>query len=223
MVHRFSRMKFGRPYCLYRIPRHRRKYSRWAVAVLIISAVVYAFTAAAAALSPAVEKVCEKVLEINGAKVINLAVEKTVKEGISYESLTDISYSPEGSVLSVSLRPREMNRLKAELTSQVLAGIEQMGEKGFSIPLGSLTDILLFSGIGPDIPFKIIPYGAATIDFRNSFTASGINQTRHEIYIDISAELHAMSSVSDVKAVVSTSVMAAQTVIVGKIPQFLMD
>ncbi len=223
MKGKFRQMKFGKPYKAYILPKKRRRIGRWAAAILIISAVAYAFFATAAALTPAIEKVSVKLLEVNASRIINDAITESLDGNVSYDDLAHISYDDDGSVKSITTHTSQMNRLKSFLTLKILSSIEQNGSKGFSVPLGSLTDIMIFSGVGPDIPFKIIPYGSATVDFRNEFTSAGINQTRHEIYIDITVDLQALSTVSGVRGTVTTSVMAAQTVIVGETPHFFAD
>lgn len=213
-------MKFGKPYKSYILPRKRQYIGRWSVIILIISAVVYAFFATAAALTPALERVSTKLLEVNASRIISQAITESLDGNVSYNDLAHISYDDDGSVKSITTHTDQINRLKSLLTLKILSSIEENGKNGFCVPLGALTDILLFSGVGPDIPFSIIPYGSATVDFRNSFTSAGINQTRHEIYIDITVDLQALSSVSRVRGTVSTSVIAAQTVIVGQTPHF---
>jgi len=221
MKRKFAQMKFGRPYKVYIMPRKRRKISRWVSAIFIISALTYVIFATLSRFSPTVAKVSLKLLEANATRIINTAVTESIGDGINYESLVTITYSPSGTITAITADTNELNRLKSSLTLNILSKLEDLGSQGFSVPLGNLTDILLFSGVGPKIPFRIVPYGSATVDFRNSFTSAGINQTRHEIYIDITADVHAISSVSAIRATISTSVMAAQTVIVGETPSFL--
>lgn len=218
MTKKYRAMKFGKPYKLYIMPSARRKINRRCGIFLAVVSVIYVVCAAAAGFNSVIEKMSVKFLEANAARIINTAISDSLVRDFDYSKLVNITYSPQGEIASVSADTGEMNRLKATLTLDILNAIERSGEKSYSVPLGNLTEIILFSGIGPDICFNILPYGAATVDFRNGFTSAGVNQTLHEVYIDITADLYAVSPVSKVCATVTTSVMAARTVIVGEVP-----
>lgn len=215
-----NKMKFGRPYKPIVSQKKKRKISRFAVAVLILTFIIYTLCSALAQLSAAVERVSEKLLELNATRIINDSVTNTINGGINYDNLVDIWRTESGEIASVTANAAELNKLKATVTSDLLKSFENLGARSFSVPLGNLTDTLLLSGVGPRIPFKLIPYGSATVNFRNAFTSTGINQTRHEIFIDVTADIGAVSSVARVRGEVSTSILASQTVIVGKVPQF---
>ena len=55
--------------------------------------------------------------------------------------------------------------------------------------------------------------------FRSSFSQAGIKQTLHQIYLDVEVALMVMSPVGVLEITVDTEVPAAQTVIVGTVPQ----
>ncbi len=219
MKKKFGTMKFGRPYRTYICPARKKRISRWAVVLLIITSVTYCICSAIVNVYPVIEDVAQKLLEANATNIINSAVLEKLS-GDMYNKLMDISYNDDGQITSIIADTAEINKFKSSLAVDILNDIEQFGSKGFTIPLGNLTDIILLSGIGPKIPFCIVPYGNVKVDFRSQFTDAGINQTRHEIYIDITADMRAISAVAKIKGTVSTSVMVAQTIIVGNTPQF---
>ncbi len=222
MKTKFSEMKFGRPYRTYIRPSRKKRISRWAVIIFIIVSVTYCVCSALVKVYPVIEDTAQKLLEVNATQIIHTSVLNSIKDD-AYEKLMDISYNDDGQITSISADSTEMNRLKSSIAIDVLNSIEQFGSEGFTIPLGNLTDIVLLSGIGPKIPFCIVPYGNVKVDFRSHFTDAGINQTRHEIYIDITTDMHAISAVARIKSTVTTSVMAAQTIIVGNTPQFFAE
>ncbi|MBQ6999384.1 MAG: sporulation protein YunB [Clostridia bacterium] len=222
MKKKFGTMKFGRPYRTYIRPARKKRISRWAVALLIATSVTYCICSALVRVYPLIEDVSQKMLEANATNIINKTV-LTSLNGDMYNKLMDISYNDDGQITSITADTAAINKFKSNLAVDILNDIEQFGSKGFTIPLGNLTDIILLSGIGPKIPFCIVPYGNVKVDFRSQFTDAGINQTRHEIYIDITADMRAISAVARIKGTVTTSVMAAQTIIVGNTPQFFAE
>lgn len=216
-----EKMKFGKPYKVYITQKRKRKYSRVCTAILISSLIIYILCLFFSQISPTVEAVSQKLLEVNATKIINEAVLKSI-DGKT-DSLVKISRSESGDITSITADAVELNKLKSSVTLDLLNSLENISTSDFSVPLGNFTDFILLSGLGPHITFKLIPYGSAKVDFRNSFSSAGINQTRHEIYIDISADIGAISPISRVHTTVTTSVLASETIVTGKIPRFFSD
>ena len=57
----------------------------------------------------------------------------------------------------------------------------------------------------------------------NEFISVGINQTMHKIYIDATIDLSVMVPGYESVVSVSTTVLIAETVIVGKVPDTYID
>ena len=223
MKKKFGTMKFGRPYRMYVRRSDRRKYSRMALCILIVSAVVYCVCSSMSRIYPVIDDVSRELLRANATEIINSSVLRSVEGGDVYNRLVNITYDQSGDITSLTTDSAEINKLKSSVALDVLKSMEQFGSDGFTVPLGNLTDLVLLSGVGPRIPFKVIPYGSVQVDFRSEFSAAGINQTLHSIYIDVNMNLHAVSVVSGVKTNISTSVIAAETVIVGDVPKFVAE
>ena len=214
------RMKFGRPYKAYVSRNSKKCFKRAGTWILIFLSIIYCVVFISLHIYPVIEDVSTKLLNAYGTEIINRAILEDIEGSDIYSQVIQTAKDESNNISYIQANSANINKLKSRLALNILNKIDQFGSKGFTIPLGNLTDIILLSGIGPDIPFKIIPYGSADINFRSEFTSAGINQTRHEIYIDVTAKLHAISAVSQIETEVSTSVMACQTVIVGDVPQF---
>ena len=55
--------------------------------------------------------------------------------------------------------------------------------------------------------------------FENDFSAAGINQTRHQIRLNVSVQVLVVIPGRELTAPVNTTVVIAETVIVGKVPE----
>ena len=64
------------------------------------------------------------------------------------------------------------------------AALKHLPSQPISIPLGQALGSKLLSAYGPMIPVTLIPYGALTINFHESFQQAGINQTLLTVYLD---------------------------------------
>ena len=213
-------MKFGRPYRSYISKDSKKQFRKTGIWILILLSAIYCVVFTLIHIYPVIEDVSKSLLNAYGTEIINRAILEDIEGSDIYNEIITTAKDENNNISYIQTNSANMNKLKSRLSLNVLNKLDQFGSKGFTIPLGNLTDIILLSGIGPVIPFKIIPYGSADINFRSEFSSAGINQTRHEIYIDVTAKLHAISAVSQIETVVTTSVMACQTVIVGDVPQF---
>ena len=76
----------------------------------------------------------------------------------------------------------------------------------------------ILSGIGPDIPIKLINTGTVETKVRSEFESAGINQTIHRIYLDVSCTASILTPYSVVDETIKNEVVLIENVIVGLIP-----
>lgn len=74
-------------------------------------------------------------------------------------------------------------------------------------------------GVGPKLLVRIIPVGTVNTDYKTEFISSGINQTRHRIYIEIKSEMSVVAAFTKETVEVVTNVNVAETVLIGNVPQ----
>ena len=61
--------------------------------------------------------------------------------------------------------------------------------------------------------------GSTTASFRNTFSAAGINQTRHQILLDVHVNVSILLPGFRTSTKVSNEISVAETVIVGSVPE----
>ena len=83
---------------------------------------------------------------------------------------------------------------------------------------GSFTGFKLLAGKGPGIPIRISSIGNVETDLRSEFTAQGINQTLHRIYLQVECEVSILTPFENITEKITNQVLIAENVIVGKIP-----
>lgn len=72
--------------------------------------------------------------------------------------------------------------------------------------------------MGPRLTVKIIPVGTVNTDYKTEFLSSGINQTRHRIYIEIKSKMSVVAPFTNETVEVITNVNVAETVLIGNVP-----
>ncbi len=112
-----------------------------------------------------------------------------------------------------------MNRLASEVALTVQDNIKQIKASSVKVPLGNVFGSQLLAQYGPKININVTPIGMVNVDFKTQFEQSGINQTRHKIYLVVNTQVRIIVPFSTNTTSVETSVPIAETVIVGKVPQ----
>ena len=171
-------------------------------------------------ITPVVTMVIKSKIESLACEAINIAIyEELSQEDVNYSDFVSISRSNENQVLSISYNSVKINKFKTAIVSQANAQLNEDNIKNIKIPIGTLLGINIFSGRGPSVSIKAEVVGNIKTDFRSSFESAGINQTKHQIYIDVCVKMAIMLPNYDNYTDVNTSVMVAETIIVGSTPE----
>ncbi len=148
--------------------------------------------------------------------------EVILKNELLYEDMVTLISDNEGKVSALMTNLVTANRLKSEFTLSINEKIASFSEITIDIPLGNLTKIDTLSGLGPKLKVKLVPSGRVTIDFKNSFEEAGINQTKHEIYLEAKSTASILMPTGIYsKTEVVSKIPLCESIIVGKVPESL--
>ena len=155
-------------------------------------------------------------------QVMTRSVEEAVKQSISalelaYNDFVTVERDSAGNILGITTNMVNTNRLKAELTAAIEEKLIQNSTRT-GVPVGTLLGSNLLRGYGPDNPLRVGVIGSGDIDFQSSFESAGINQTVHKIYLTIHTSCYAYLPGLKSQSDVDTSMVVAETVIVGEVP-----
>lgn len=68
------------------------------------------------------------------------------------------------------------------------------------------------------MPIRISTIGNVETDLRSEFTAQGINQTLHRVYLQVVCEVSILTPFEDITEKIINQVLLAENVIIGNIP-----
>lgn len=74
------------------------------------------------------------------------------------------------------------------------------------------------SGISPNFKIALERAGNVETKIDSEFTAVGINQTMHRIYLDLNCTIGILTPFQSVSKNISSKVLLTETVIVGEVP-----
>lgn len=136
-----------------------------------------------------------------------------------YSDITVVSRDSSGRITGISSNSDKINRLQSLYIKNVLSALSDNKKATISIPLGNLTGSIFLSGRGPSIKLIMIPTGSVEADIKSEFSAAGINQTKHTLYINAKISVRALFPFSS-KTTSEVKIPVSETVIVGDIPTF---
>lgn len=142
------------------------------------------------------------------------------REHLKYEDLVELEKKDTGEIISVEANALTINQLKADITNTVLDRLEKQDVQTVRIPLGTLTGSDLLTGRGPAIPFKIGITATTLTNIRSSFESAGINQTCHQLFVDLEVQLFAALPGNPEEITVKSEFMVAETILAGTVPEF---
>ena len=170
-------------------------------------------------LRPMIQSVTNTIAkQVATTAIHNTVVEQLEQNPLKYEDFVNIQRDGNGNITTITTNMTNINALKSKIA---LAIQEELGESytQTGIPLGTLTGSDLLRGYGPKVPVRISIAGNVSVELKSSFESAGINQTRHQIYMEIRTSAYSYLTGMLSTTEVSTDVAVAETVIVGEVPQ----
>lgn len=151
--------------------------------------------------------------------LINDAVDRQIVEGnIQYDRLVYFEKDLDGRITALKTNMMEVNRLKTAILNLINDEILAVDTSELGIPVGSLILPELFSGRGPGIPVQILSIRNSDGSFKSYFTEAGINQTLHQVTMEVIVDVSVLVLGKNEDFTVSSQVIVAETVIVGHVP-----
>lgn len=152
-------------------------------------------------------------------RIVSAAVNEAVENGsIDYQNFVIFEKDETGHITALRSNVAEVNRMQGQITDEILHRLSEVATSELEIPLGTLTGSALLAGRGPSLFVRMQAVGSASAAFRNQFTAAGINQTRHQIFLDVDVYMSILLPGMKTATRVSNEIAVAETVIVGGVP-----
>ncbi|MGI6578356.1 MAG: sporulation protein YunB [Eubacteriales bacterium] len=170
-------------------------------------------------LGPVVKQIALARVTYIAGKVINDAINEQIeKDFTQFEDLITFHKTTDGLITAYTPNYGKINLLKVNIIANVLDKINHMDTTQLKIPLGNILNGEMLSGVGPRIPIRILPVATAEAKFATAFTSAGINQTRHQILVEVTVNIGVVLPGMRTGTEVTSQVNIAETIIVGNVP-----
>ena len=167
-------------------------------------------------LSPSVYALAETAVKGKASECINSGVGE-IFSGVSFEDIYTVSRGSNGDITGIFLNSSEVNKLKTQIVNEVCKGVSNLNAS-VEIPVGNISNNLLFGGHGRNFKVKIISVGAVESEIINKIEDSGVNQTHLSSYVNIKAEITARIGRKNIEVSTVNDVLLCESVIVGRVP-----
>lgn len=158
------------------------------------------------------------------SKTVNSAVETILSGNApSYSEIVSINYSENNAVTGITTDIVKLNLFKSQVTNAIDDEFNKKDRAEVTVSMGTASGIALFSGFGPYIDVDIGFSSSTQSDFENIFTSAGINQTQHSVMLNIKTTVMLTMAGKRIPQTVETSFCIAQTVIVGSVPNVMVE
>ena len=195
----------------------RRRFFRRALLLLLL--LLALFLLIDRNFRPLVFSLAEARSAAMASQVLSGALAEATQDGVTYEDLMNVKMDQNGQVALLSANTMAMNRLATRAGDAALRRLNNMSSERVTVPLGAVLGTTLFSGSGPGVPVSIVPIGSIFTDFATEFEACGINQTRHKVYLQVTANIRIVISTGAKTTQVSANMLVAESIIVGRVPE----
>ena len=199
----------------------KRKHSKRKI-LFVVLLIISAFIAAVVAfikynVTPMILALSEERVRSLTADAVSMAVIDVMSQNNDVEYL-EITRDDKQNIKSVSVNSKTATILAEQIALTAQQYITDVGSDGIKIPLGSLSGMAVFTGIGPDINMRVYLVGSTHSEMISVFSAAGINQTLHRLYFTIHGNIAVAVPGIPSTIKVSAQVLMGETLIVGEVP-----
>jgi len=171
------------------------------------------------------------ILEMSESKIgtlmsdcANTAVNRAVKEnGIKYDDIVRVTRDANNNITSIQTDIIKLNEIRTEIDYLFSEEMNRQPEIFLSIPIGTIIGNEYTVGRGPKINFRLDLSVNTSTDYTSKFYAAGINQTLHQICVEVSGTAYLLSPWYKTSIDFETSYIVAETVITGIVPETMAD
>lgn len=186
---------------------------------MIISVMIVAYINSQ--IDKIMDSVVKRQLENKITEIVNSAVSRiSSASAYSEGTFASVSYSSDGKITSISANSALINRMRAEITSEIAEEMAKLEQYGVPISYANLFGEGFLSSFLPEtyLNVKVRSFGGVNTAVESELTSAGINQSKHTVslIVDIGATGLVKDKTIDVS--LSTNVCIAETVVIGEVP-----
>lgn len=200
-------------------PKLKKVLAFFLITLFILSAILYNYFV----VNKMIFKYCEEYAIYNFSECVNEAILESLEEDFSYNSLIDIEKNNLGDIVLMNAKTYEVNKLSRKIVNYTSTKLNNRFLNGIPVPSLAFTGIPILSGYGNKINLKTMFVSSVNCNFVSKFTAVGINQTLHSIYVEVTSTSMINSFLSKNQVKCNTQVLICESILIGKVPEIYLN
>lgn len=186
------------------------------IIIIAFNSIIYIF---GKRILPIVLNIGESKIKSEAVKIMNEESVNVYSESFKYDDIMDIEKDADGNITMIRADTVKQNYLASQVVLKCDERFSELEDLGVKIPLGYLTNNVMFYNMGPKITVKMQQVGNITTSYESEFESAGINQTRHKIYLNLTSTIRVIVPFNSKEVEVTCQIPVSDTIIVGKIPE----
>ena len=193
--------------------------------LLIITLVIIIFTGIIIffkASYPIFMASCKNAASSMAVNTVNEEVAKVIKS-YTYEDIVEVEKDTNGKISTIQARFTQINDIVSQIVENIQERIDQSDTENVYINLGSVSGLSFLSYVGPRFEIEMERAGDINSKVTSKFESVGINQTLHKINLELQCKMSILTPFGSVADEMTTTVILAETVIVGEVPNTFLN
>lgn len=198
-----------------RRPRQFRRYRFLAILAVLVLAGAWGLEQV---LVPTLLELGRVHVTVVANELITRTITEQIVGTVQYRDLIHFETNPNGDIIYMQANTVEVGRIEMAALSSLQESIRQLHAHRIEIPLGQLTGSRLLATVGPRVPISVHPLAEVRTRVRDDFVAVGINQTRHNILLDVSLRLDIIFPILRTEKHLENTILLSSVIIQGRVP-----
>lgn len=204
---------------MYSFRSTARKLTKRLVSILIILSVFGGVFAWILCMRDLIDELVVNELEYLVTDIINTSVYDCISTSdYNFSDISILHRDFNGQIDAVSIEPSRANLMKSAIAAKINERVNRINDDDINITLGMLIGYCNLGSWGPELPLAVLPNTNVEIDFENEFVSAGINQVMNNLTIKVNVHVSALMPFLKCTSTIHSSVVAAQNIIVGDVP-----
>lgn len=209
--------------------KKRYKIPRIIIIILtIIFLILYFVIKITRELTPKINDVVIKITDNNVNNFLQTGFTKDIMTKLDIDKIININiYNKE--IISVDYKLNNVYQLLGDTINNLYNNLYELKINNqyydyktstYNIPIGYLTDNVLFTNIGPKIKCKVELINKINVNFKTQIKNYGINNSLMELYLVIETQNKIINPLSDQEFKEEYEILIGSRMIIGKIPDY---
>lgn len=198
--------------------RLRAKQKFWIFISILLALIIAILIFFNTYVNPIIIVTSEATVQSLTSRAVNSAVQSVLNNSNVYDDLIEVTTNDEGKITLIQAKTVLINKLSKDISRAASQNLDLISSEGVKIPIGTLSGMSVFVGLGPEITFRITSISTVKSAFQSEFTSAGINQTNHRIYLNVTTNVDVILPTATRVVTTTNHVLICEAILVGDVP-----